>query len=41
LCGGHMRWRCMKILRFVGWGGQGWRSICFRLEALRRESASP
>ena len=27
LCDGHMRWRCERILRNLGWGGQGWRSM--------------
>ena len=31
---------CSINLRIRGWGGQGWRSICFRFEALRRSSAS-
>jgi hypothetical protein len=36
--GGH-GW-CERSLRDWGWGGQSWRSIYFRFEALRRESAS-
>lgn len=34
--GGH----CSINLWNEGWGGQGWRSMCFRFEALRRSSAS-
>lgn len=34
------RIHCSINLWLVGWGGQGWRSMCFRFAALRRSSAS-